>query len=150
MATVLRKRERENTLPMISEIDVDRGLVLTRLVGPVSVSEVEEHNRNLAKDPKFKPHFKQLVDVTELTKLYDSEAVKRSAEEHIFSPGVRRALVAPSDAAFGMSRMWAIQSESSGQRIEVFRQLDQAKEWLQIGGLGTSERDSEGRRVADD
>ena len=136
---------------MISEIDVDRGLVLTRLVGPVSVAEVEAHNSDLAKDPRFKPHFKQLVDVTELTKLFDSESVKKSAEEHIFAPGVRRALVAPSDAAFGMSRMWAIQSERSGQRIEVFREMDQAKEWLQVGSLGAAEeRDPKKSRVADD
>jgi hypothetical protein len=135
---------------MISEIDADRGLVMTRLVGPVSVAEVEAHNRELAKNPQFKPHFQQLVDVTELTKLYDSDAVKRSAEEHIFAPGVRRALVAPSDAAFGMSRMWAIQSESSGQRIEVFRELDRAKEWLQLGAFGAPDGERESPRGSDD
>ena len=117
-------------MPMTSEIDVDRGLVLTRLVGPVSVTEVEEHNRDLAKDPRFKPHFRQLVDVSEMTKLFDAPAVGKSAEEHIFSPGARRAVVAPSDGAFGMSRMFAIQSESAGQTIQVFREMSEAKKWL--------------------
>jgi hypothetical protein len=115
---------------MTSEIDVDRGLVLTRLAGPVSAAEVDEHNRNLARDPRFNPQFRQLVDVTELTRLHDSSEVRKSAEEHVFAPGVRRALVAPSEAAFGMSRMFAIQSERVGQRIEVFRDMDTAKAWL--------------------
>jgi len=115
---------------MTSEIDVDRGLVFTRLVGPVSAAEVDEHNRNLAKDPQFNPRFRQLVDVTELTRLYDAGEVRKSAEEHVFSPGVRRALVASSEAAFGMSRMFAIQSESAGQKIGVFRDMETAKAWL--------------------
>ena len=119
-------------MPMISEIDVDQGLVLTRLVGAVTVAEVEEHNRNLAKDPHFRPDFKQLVDVSEFTKLYDAAEVGKSAEEHIFSPGASRAVVAPSDAAFGMSRMFAIRSESAGQRIRVFREMNAAKEWLGV------------------
>jgi len=115
---------------MTSEIDVDRGLVFTRLVGPVSAAEVDEHNRNLAKDPQFNPRFRQLVDVTELTRLHDAGEVRKSAEEHVFSPGVRRALVASSEAAFGMSRMFAIQSESAGQKIGVFRDMETAKAWL--------------------
>lgn len=115
---------------MISEIDVDRGLVFTRLIGPVSDAEVQEHNTGLAKDPRFSPQFRQLVDVSEMTTLHDAADVRKSAEVHVFSPGVRRALVAPSEATFGMSRMWAIQSESVGQRIEVFRDMDTAKAWL--------------------
>ena len=119
------------TLPMTSEIDVDRRLVRTRLVGAVTVAEVEEHNRALALDPKFKPQFEQLVDLSGMTAiLYDLAAVRKSAGEHVFSPGVRRALVATSDAAFGMSRMFAMQSESEGQRIEVFRDMKEAEAWL--------------------
>ena len=116
---------------MLSEIDVDRRLVRTRLVGAVTVAEVEEHNRALGLDPKFKPEFEQLVDLSEMTAiLYDLAAVRKSATEHVFSPGVRRALVATSDAAFGMSRMFAMQSESEGQCIEVFRDMKEAEAWL--------------------
>ena len=118
-------------MPMTSEIDVDRGLVRTRLVGAVSVDEVEKHNHDLAKDPEFRPGFKQLVDLTRMTEiLYDLAAVRKSAEDHVFSPGARRALVAPTDATFGMSRMFAIQSEKAGQRIEVFRDMASAEAWL--------------------
>lgn len=116
---------------MTSEIDADRRLVRTRLVGAVTVEEVEKHNHALAQDPRFKPEFEQLVDLTELTEiLYDAAAVTKSAKEHVFAPGVRRALVATSDAAFGMSRMFAMQSESAGQRIHVFRHMHEAAAWL--------------------
>ena len=116
---------------MTSEVDVERRLVRTRLVGAVTVEEVEEHNRALAQNPRFKPEFAQLVDLTGLTEiLYDVAAVRKSAEEHVFAPGVRRALVAASDAAFGMSRMFAMQSESVGQRIQVFRNMREATAWL--------------------
>jgi hypothetical protein len=118
---------------MTSEIDVDRRLVRTRLVGAVTVDEVEEHNRALAKDPRFKPEFEQLVDLSEMTEiLFDTTAVRKSAVHHVFSPGTRRALVATSDATFGMSRMFAMQSEGVGQRIEVFRHMDEATAWLGI------------------
>jgi hypothetical protein len=118
-------------MPMVSEIDVDRRLVRTRVVGAVTVAEVEEHNRNLGLDPKFNPEFEQLVDLSEMTSiLYDFASVRKSAKEHVFSPGVRRALVATSDATYGMSRMFALQSESEGQRIEVFRQMKEAEAWL--------------------
>src|SRR5687768_14083050 len=118
---------------MISEIDVDQRLVRTSLVGAVTVEEVEKHNRDLAGDPRFKPDFKQLVDLTQMTEiLYDSASVTKSAEHHVFAPGARRALVAASDATFGMSRMFAIQSERVGQRIEVFRDMNAATAWLGV------------------
>ena len=43
-------------------------------------------------------------------------------------------MVAHSDAAFGMARMYAIASEAEGQTIEVFREFDAAKAWLGVKG----------------
>jgi hypothetical protein len=116
---------------MISTIDARRGLVVTRLIGPVTEDEVEDHNSRLGIDPQFKPYYKQLVDLSELTEiLYDSEAVRDTAQRHVFLPGVKRALVAFTEAAYGMSRMFATQSESAGQNIRVFRDIASAEEWL--------------------
>jgi hypothetical protein len=39
-------------------------------------------------------------------------------------------VVANSDASFGMARMYAIASENQGQTIEVFRDINAAKAWL--------------------
>jgi hypothetical protein len=118
-------------LPVTSIIDVGRLLVLTRLIGAVTEQEVEDHNQSLRRDPLFNPRFRQLVDLSELTEiLFDSAAVEVTSREHVFAPGVRRAIVASSDAVFGMSRMFATQSESVGQTIHVFRDMDSANAWL--------------------
>jgi hypothetical protein len=67
----------------------------------------------------------------ELTEIrVGAELISNAAHNQFFSPGVRRALVATSDAAFGMARMYAIQSESAGQTIEVFRDMNAAEAWL--------------------
>ena len=97
----------------------------------VPEQEVEDHNRRLGEDPRFKPHYRQLVDLGEMTEIvYDTAAVRTAAEHHVFAKGARRAVVTQSDAAFGMSRMWAIQSELVGQRVEVFRDMASARAWL--------------------
>jgi len=120
-------------LPITSTIDTDKALVVTRLVGAVTVDEVEDHNHRLGIDPQFKPYFKQLVDLSEMTEImYDSAAVQDTSQRHVFMPGVKRALVALTDAVYGMSRMFATQSESAGQNIQVFRDMQSAKEWLDV------------------
>jgi hypothetical protein len=118
---------------MTSEIDIDRELVLTRPSGEVTAAEVEKHYRDLGTDPRFRRHFKQLIDLTQYTgRPYDAADVRGLAEEHVFAPGVPRAVVTASDATFGMSRMWAIQSELVGQKIQVFRDMEAAKAWLAL------------------
>ena len=69
--------------------------------------------------------------MSELTEiLVGSKLIREAARNQFFSPGVKRALVANSDAAFGMARMYAIQSEAAGQTIEVFRDINVAEAWL--------------------
>jgi hypothetical protein len=46
---------------------------------------------------------------------------------------VKRAFIAETDFAFGMARMFAMQAESVGQTIRVFRTLSEAVRWLGIG-----------------
>ena len=69
-----------------------------------------------------------MSDATEI--LVGSEMVRDAARNQFFAPGVRRALVATSDVAFGMARMYAIASEHAGQTIEVFRDMNAAEAWL--------------------
>ncbi len=118
-------------MPISYTIDHDRKLVVTRLWDAVTEDQVYEHNRLLRSDPLFDPSFKQLTDMTELGEvLVGAGMIKDTARDHFFLPGVPRALVAPSDVVFGMARMFAIHSESMGQQIEVFRELDAAETWL--------------------
>jgi hypothetical protein len=51
----------------------------------------------------------------------------------VFRPGARAAIVAPSDLAFGLARMWEVYMRGSGLTTRVFRSLSDAKIWV-VGG----------------
>ena len=122
-------------MPASYTIDTDRKLVVSRIWGAATEDEIFDHGQRLRNDPDFRPDFRQLVDMSELTELRVGSAVIREASRNqFFSPGVRRAVVANSEAAFGMARMYAIQSESAGQTIEVFRDMNAAEAWLNRPG----------------
>jgi hypothetical protein len=118
-------------LPATYTIDSDRKLVVSRIWGAATEDEIFDHGQRLRNDPQFKPDFRQLVDMSELTEiLIGREVIRDASRNQFFSPGVRRALVANTDAAFGMARMYAIASEAAGQTIEVFRDKKTAEVWL--------------------
>jgi hypothetical protein len=120
-------------VPASYTIDTDRKLVVTRIWGAATEDEIYDHGQRLRNDPQFRPEFRQLVDMTELTEIRVGSGVIRDASRNqFFAPGVRRAVVANSEAAFGMARMYAIASEMEGQTIEVFRDMNAAKAWLNL------------------
>lgn len=120
-------------MPVAYSIDQSQRLVLSRLSGAVTESEVHEHNRKLRSDPDFIPNYRQLVDCTGLTEiLVGTPTINAVSQDQYFAPGTRRAFIATSDVAFGLARMFALRAEGSGQTIEVFRDRRAAEEWLGI------------------
>lgn len=120
-------------MPISYAIDVDRALVMARWWGAVTDQEVREHNHDLRTDPRFDARFRELVDMTAVTKLLiTTHLIYEMAMDQFFEPGTRRAIVASSDAIFGMARMFALRAESVGQTIEVFRASVSAEEWLGV------------------
>jgi hypothetical protein len=118
-------------VPATYTIDTDRKLITTRIWGAATEDEILDHGQRLSSDPRFRPDFRQLVDMSELTEiLVGSGLIRNASRTQFFSPGVRRALVANSEAAFGMARMYAIASEETGQTIQVFRDMAAAEAWL--------------------
>ncbi|HJQ52227.1 MAG TPA: hypothetical protein VJ825_00155 [Gemmatimonadaceae bacterium] len=95
--------------------------------------EVREHNHDLRTDPRFDSSFRELVDMTAVTKLLiTTHLIYETALDQFFEPGTRRAIVASSDVVFGMARMFALRAESAGQLVEVFRAPARAEAWLGI------------------
>jgi hypothetical protein len=106
---------------------------MSRIWGAATEKEILDHGQQLRTDPRFRPDFRQLLDLSELTEiLIGPKLVSDAARNQFFSPAARRALVAVSDAAFGMARMYAIQSENAGQTIQVFRDKSAAEAWLEL------------------
>lgn len=107
--------------------------MVTRIWGAATEDEILDHGQRLRNDPQFCPSFRQLVDMRGLTEIrVRSQMIMDASRNQFFSPGVRRALVASSDASFGMARMYAIASEGEGQTIEVFRDIGAAESWLNL------------------
>ena len=120
-------------MPATYTIDTDRKLVVTRIWGAPTEDEIFDHGQRLRNDPQFRPDFRQLVDMSELTEIrVGSGLIRDASRDQFFSPGARRAIVANSDAAFGMARMYAIASEDAGQTIQVFRDMSAAEAWLNL------------------
>jgi hypothetical protein len=104
---------------------------VSRFWGVATDDDIFDHGQRLRNDPQFRPDFRQLVDMSDLTEIrVDSGVVREASRIQFFAPGVKRAVVANSDASFGMARMYAIASENQGQTIEVFRDINAAKAWL--------------------
>jgi hypothetical protein len=87
-------------MPASYTIDTDRKLVVSRIWGAATEDEIFDHSQRLRNDPQFRPDFRQLVDMSELTEIRVGPGVIRDASrDQFFSPGARRAVVANSDAA---------------------------------------------------
>jgi hypothetical protein len=119
-------------MPAFYKIEKENRLVLSTASGVVTMAEVLTHQQKLCADPEFDPTFSQLMDVSHITKIeLTTEDIHRLAQETLFSPTTRRAILVNCDAAYGFARMFQMLRESAGETgIEVFRDLNDALEWV--------------------
>lgn len=118
-------------MPISYSIDLDKRIVRTRVWGEVSNEEVHDHNQRLRTDPRFDPNYKQLADMSGVTRnTVTFNNVQETARDQYFTPGTRRALVVSDDTTFGLCRMYATYAETLGQVINVFRDPKAAEAWL--------------------
>lgn len=119
-------------MPAFFKIDKEHRLVMTTVSGVFTVADVLAHQASLRKHPDFDPSFSQLMDFTHVTSVeLKREDVQRVAQESVFSPNSRRALVTNNDAVFGLARMFEMLRENMGEKgIRVFRNLDEALDWV--------------------
>jgi hypothetical protein len=112
-------------------IDPKRRLVVTRAWGVLSTRELVDVMTRILLDPRFDPTYRSLGDLRDVTDItVDNLATAQTAASPLFAEGTRRAIVATSDAAFGMARMFASFSERTGQEVRVFRDIHLAEAWL--------------------
>jgi hypothetical protein len=120
-------------MPTSYEIDGERSLVRCRTLGSLTNEELRGHYRAMCADPRFNPSFRQLGDLRDVNLgLLDPAVVRDVAAARIFAPGVRRALVAPTDHAYALSRIFAAYAEIGLQEVKVFRDMAAAERWLDI------------------
>ena len=121
-------------MPVTYSIDVSERLIRTRCAGNVTVSEVLEHFQTLVADSLLTDHLDVLLDVRETTSLPDRNqlaavtyALGQVGEKVKFK---LCAIVAASDAMYGMQRMFEVMAQPHFQQICVFREIAEAETWL--------------------
>jgi hypothetical protein len=119
-------------MPAFYKIDKERRLVMTTGAGRLSMADALAHQEKLAGDSDFDPGFSQLMDFTHVTQIdLNADDIRVLAQRSIFSPQSRRAFIVPSDSAYGLARMYEILREEAGEHgIGVFRNLDEALDWI--------------------
>ena len=121
-------------MSMSYTIDPARRLVRTRAWGVLSTTDLQDSSSRLMADARFEPRYRSLVDLREVTGVSaDMEALAQTAAVPLFAEGVQRAIVASSDVAFGIARMYATFAERTGGDVRVFRELEHASDWLGLG-----------------
>jgi hypothetical protein len=113
------------------EIDCDGGIVYTTGSGSLIDDECFDHQTRLMISPDFAPTFNQLADFSDVDNVQVTvAAVHAVAMRNIFGGGSRRAFVAPGDQEFGLARMFEMLTNRYADIIRVFRDIDDAHEWL--------------------
>jgi hypothetical protein len=112
-------------------IDAARRLVLTRAWDTLTFRELRDVMTAIAADPAFDPQFASLADLSRVKAVeVDPTEVASVALAPVFGPMTRRAIVAPTDLAFGMARMFATYAGQASQDVRVFRDMAAAEAWL--------------------
>lgn len=129
-------------MPADYTIDKERRLVLSTGTGYLSKEDVLGHMDRISSDPDFDPTFSQLLDFTEVTEIgFGPQEVREFAERNIFAPRARRAFLVQNDLHFALARMFEIHRELRGESgIAVFRNMDEAMDWISAGDLPSSKR----------
>ena len=108
-------------------IDCETRVVFTVFSGIFTDADVWSLVDQLRHDPAYDPEFNELIDCTAVTENRVSVATLGALNS---SPVPRRAVVAPSDVNYGVSRIF--QAVQPSQKIEIFRTMAEARKWLGI------------------
>src|SRR5262245_1437112 len=121
-------------MPVTYRIDKDKGLIHTQCVGAVTLEEVIGHFRALEQDPLCPPRLDVLLDLSKQTTIPMNENLQEVAIEiERVRPRVQFgicAIIAGTDALFGMIRMFEVFAERYFRESCVFRVQSEAKAWL--------------------
>ena len=124
-------------MPLDHQVDEEENVLVSRATGVLDAATLLSHMENVRSEARLRPGFRSFVDLSgaDLCQL-DANTVRRAAEvTRGFDRGqepVRVAVLAPTDVAFGLARMYAALVESLQREVRVFREADAARAWLGI------------------
>ena len=121
-------------MPVTYQIDRANAIIHTKCSGNVTLEEVVNHFHILAEDPDCPPRLDVLLDLSEQTSIPTSNQMQEvSATISSIRDRVKFgawAIVACTDALFGMLRMLQVFTEELFRETRVFRSIPDAEAWL--------------------
>jgi hypothetical protein len=134
-------------MPITYQIDAEKRTIRTKGVGYVTLREVIDHLRTLEQDPQCPERADVLLDLTEVESLPETPQISTVIHELRRIRAKRRfdacAILASSDALFGMMRMFEAQAEEFFRVTRTFRIAAEAEAWLEAQ-QSAAERNLEG------
>jgi hypothetical protein len=116
-------------MPYSYLIDLERGVVFSKIWGTLTDDEVADHATGLREDPRFDPELDQILDMRELSELkVTSHGIRKLATLVPFDPESRRAFVVGTGQAEGLSRVLFTYTEAGVDQYTLFRSLEPAME----------------------
>ncbi|MGD8242812.1 MAG: hypothetical protein PVF59_08305 [Desulfobacterales bacterium] len=118
-------------MPIASTIDRSLRVVFTTADTVLTDQDWMRHHERLRNHPTLEADSDQLLDFrsVEACRL-TPEVIRITSVQSIFRPPSRQAFVAVNNLTFGMCRMYEMLCSHHDLRIEVFRDLQAANEWL--------------------
>lgn len=113
-------------MPFRYAIDPDLGLIQVTFTGPTTTRDLADARAAVMADPAYAPRLGLLIDLEEADLTHMSPAMLRERAQR--PPGAGAiAVVAGTDLAYGLSRMYEQMSKSP---VGVFRHRAEALAWL--------------------
>lgn len=122
-------------MPITYEVDRSNRLMITRIEGRIAPAEAFAYLDRIIADPDNDQCDELLVlDDVDLSGIgaADVRGLARRAAELAQDDKFRVAVVAPRDADFGVWRMFQTLRDLGDHRMAVFRQIQQACDWLGV------------------
>jgi hypothetical protein len=124
-------------VPITFSIDKESGIVHTTIEGHTSTDEIVAGLRNLMDHPDFRPGLKGIADLRNSQLDTFSADVREIANLIIeyqdkIGPS-RTAVLVSKDVTFGMARVFQAFSEQSSIETAIFRNKEEALQWLGVG-----------------
>jgi hypothetical protein len=128
-------------MPLTRKVLKDQRLVVVIGSDAVGADDIIANRQGLLNDPDFDPTFDALVDFTRVPDAsLDLDSIRSLSREPLFSRTSKIAVVVAlsgSMALFAVAQRYETYREVSamGDRLRVFRTLEQARQWLGRGSM---------------
>lgn len=124
-------------MPFDTAFDRARRLMITRAWGEITLADLRAYQQELIQRPEFDPTWAHVFDARDAVRFdISNDDIRRLAQTSVLARDARRAMVATDPATFGAFRMYGTARDlrEGGPEVGVFTSIDEAIEWVTVGG----------------